>query len=101
MSVKVAVRVRPFMRHIKREADPNAICCIQMVIFNQFCLNLTQNGPKTTIINEEGTPRDFTFDYSFWSHDGFKNREDGYSQAEGSKYHDQQYVFDVVSSILS
>lgn len=55
-----------------------------------------QNGPKTTIINEDGTPRDFTFDYSFWSHDGFRNREDGYSEPEGTKYHDQSYVFNVV-----
>ena len=95
MSVKVAVRVRPFMRHIKREADPNAICCIQMVHLYNSLIGL-QNGPKTTIINEDGTPRDFTFDYSFWSHDGFRNREDGYSEPEGTKYHDQSYVFNVV-----
>ena len=64
--------------------------------YQSDCSLTVQNGPKTTIINEDGTPRDFTFDYSFWSHDAFKNREDGYSEPEGTKYHDQQYVFNVV-----
>ena len=49
---------------------------------------IIQNGTKTTIVNEEGTPRDFTFDYSFWSHDSFKMRADGYNEPETSKYHD-------------
>ena len=57
--------------------------------YHSDCSLTVQNGPKTTIINEDGTPRDFTFDYSFWSHDAFKNREDGYSEPEGTKYHDQ------------
>ena len=30
------------------------------------------SGPTTTIVNpEDGNKRDFAFDYSFWSHDGF------------------------------
>lgn len=40
----------------------------------------------------------FTFDYSLWSFDGFKTREDGYTEADGpnSIYKDQQYVFDKI-----
>lgn len=56
MSVKVGVRVRPFN---ERESKLNAVCCIRM------------DGQKTTIVDEDGGKRDFTFDYSFWSHDGF------------------------------
>lgn len=49
MSVKVGVRVRPFNQ---REKDLNFKLCVDMI------------GPKTRLL---GT--DFTFDYSFWSHD--------------------------------
>ena len=40
-----------------------------------------------------------TFDYSFWSHDGFIRREsDGYCEPDGptSKYHDQAHVYKVI-----
>lgn len=44
--------------------------------------------------------RDFTFDYSFWSHDGFHPDENGYFvyiykklRSDGDKYADQQHVF--------
>lgn len=38
------------------------------------------NGPNTSIIDPVlGTPRLFTFDHSFWSHDGFKADESGVS----------------------
>ena len=53
----MAVRTRPFNQ---REKDMGAKLCIGM------------NGPTTTITNpEDGSKRDFAFDYSFWSHDGF------------------------------
>ena len=39
-------------------------------------------------VNKEGK-RAFTFDYSFWSHDGFEVQEDGYSVPEGP---DSPYV---------
>ena len=42
----------------------------------------------TTIIDDEGHPKDFAFDYSFWSHDGFRDRGDGYSEADDNKYVD-------------
>ena len=56
-SVKVAVRVRPFNQ---REITKNSPCCIKM------------NGATTIIIDPNtGMEKKFTFDYSYWSHDGF------------------------------
>ena len=57
MSVKVAVRVRPFN---KRELEMNCANIIEM------------EGSKTIIKNPNDNlskGRDFSFDYSFWSHD--------------------------------
>ena len=34
-------------------------------------------------------PRKFTFDYSYWSHDGFEEKEDGYFAAVTPEYADQ------------
>ena len=58
MSVKVAVRVRPFN---SRESALNSPLIVDM-------------KDKTTILihPETGEKRDFTFDFSFWSHDGFE-----------------------------
>ncbi len=61
-------------------------------IFDQ----LLQSGPTTIVYNEQGEPKEFTFDYSFWSYDGYKTREDGYLEPDDPKYHDQKYVFEVV-----
>uniref|UniRef100_A0A8C0QSB0 Kinesin-like protein n=1 Tax=Chelonoidis abingdonii TaxID=106734 RepID=A0A8C0QSB0_CHEAB len=55
-SVKVAVRVRPFS---SREISRDAKCVIQM------------QGKSTCITNPKLTkdaPKNFTFDYSYWSH---------------------------------
>ncbi|XP_071966233.1 kinesin-like protein KIF28 [Antedon mediterranea] len=55
------------------------------------------NGNSTMIKdphNPTQEPRRFTFDYSYWSHDGFKTLENGYLAAEDKKYADQQIVFD-------
>ena len=82
-AVKVAVRVRPFN---DREKARNAKLIIQM------------SGNTTTIQNPEepgSEPRKFTFDYSYWSHDGFKTEPNGYfSDAGSGKYADQGRVFD-------
>jgi hypothetical protein len=65
MSVKVAVRVRPFN---ERELKQNPQCCIQM------------KGPTTVIkADQSSEDRTFTFDYSFWSHDGYDVNDDGIS----------------------
>lgn len=61
-----------------------------------------QEGPKTTIMKEDGSKRDFTFDHSFWSHDGFKIEANGYrspdpeaqARESGIQYCDQQAVYD-------
>jgi kinesin family protein 1 len=100
-SVKVAVRVRPFNQ---REKDRNATCIIRM------------EGVKTTIINPDTEDeKEFAFDYSYWSHDGFdeldaaeddlgypgggffapKNRRGGPTQSEfGCEYSSQKEVFE-------
>ena len=85
MSVKVAVRVRPFNQ---REKDMEAVCCV------------TMNGPSTTIKNPDEDShkereRTFAFDYSFWSHDQFENDENGYSHktSEDSPYATQEMVY--------
>ena len=52
MSVKVAVRLRPFNQ---REIDLDSKLILEM------------NGNCTKITNpEDGNKRDFNFDYSFW-----------------------------------
>ena len=34
-------------------------------------------------------PRKFAFDYSYWSHDGFRERDDGYLEPSEPTYADQ------------
>lgn len=81
MSIKVAVRVRPFnQREIKLRTE--------------LCVQMTSN---TTILkNEEGKERTFAFDYSFWSHDGFEERPDGTLVSTSERYADQEQVFNTV-----
>ncbi|XP_045207845.2 kinesin-like protein KIF28P isoform X2 [Mercenaria mercenaria] len=85
-NVKVAVRVRPFNG---RERDRNAVLIIEM------------SGATTKIIDPSGSNEEkkFTFDYSYWSHDGCKDNGTGYfapdtSSPNGKKFADQQKVFD-------
>lgn len=79
-SVCVGVRVRPFN---SREKKLKASLCIKM------------EGPQTLLIDDQGKATPFTFDESFWSHDGYEERKDGYLRpTKDSKYADQQYVFD-------
>ena len=82
MSVKVAVRVRPFNT---REKESKSICNIEM----------TTN--QTIIKDELGQPRTFTFDHSFWSHDCYIEQENGYLSPDSSgKYADQSLVFETL-----
>lgn len=74
MSVKVAVRVRPFN---DREISMQATTCIAM-IGNQTIIK----DPEE--FDSEAAEKTFTFDYSFWSHDGFVTREDGVMVPDGS-----------------
>jgi len=82
MSIQVGVRVRPFN---SREKDRESVCIIEMP------------GNNQTIIKDElGREKKFTFDHSFWSHDGFRTLENGYLEPEDDKYADQKYVFETV-----
>lgn len=89
-AVKVAVRVRPFNA---REIERNAQLIIGM------------DGNTTTIQDPEkpqDEPRKFTFDHSYWSHDGYKTEEDGYFTPVNSKYADQKKVFnDLGNAVLN
>ena len=78
-AVRVAVRCRPFNA---RERERNATLIISMA------------GNTTKITDPvSGKVKDYTFDYSYWSHDGFAEREDGYLEATaGSTYADQRAV---------
>ena len=68
---------------------------------SRLCVEM--NGGTTRIadpaggnnINKEGV-REFTFDYSFWSHDGFDVTEDGVSvkDSPASPYVDQQFIYE-------
>lgn len=82
-SVKVAVRVRPFNQ---REKDRSAKLIIKM------------QGQMTSISNPEAPneePKSFSFDYSYWSHDGFQEKSDGVLEpAGGSSYASQRRVFE-------
>ena len=71
MSVKVAVRVRPFN---KTESDLNTKRCIEMI------------NNTTVITNNVGKTKEYTFDYSFWSHDEFEENESGYFSALSDRY---------------
>lgn len=80
--MKVAVRVRPFN---SREKGRDAVLIIKM------------EGNSTYIkdpSSPEQEPKKYTFDHSYWSHDGFKEREDGYLEPANQTYADQKVVFD-------
>lgn len=47
-----------------------------------------QNGPTTIIHDNEEGPKPFTFDYSFWSHDGFDVTPEGYNKPKNNRYAD-------------
>jgi kinesin family protein 13 len=65
MSVKVGVRVRPFN---SREQELGCKLCVDMV----------GNTTRLLDVDDPKRNRDFAFDYSFWSHDGFEPDANGY-----------------------
>lgn len=86
-NIVVAVRVRGFN---KRESEMNSELCVKM------------QGPQTVLVNNAGIlakeppERNFAFDYSYWSFDGYKEEESGYLAPDSptSKYADQQKLYD-------
>ncbi len=80
-AIQVAVRVRPFN---DREKKRKAVNIIEM-----------PDGKKTGIrdpANMKAEPKWFTFDHSYWSHDGFKDNN-GTLEGTSSKYADQVSFF--------
>ncbi|CAG9323672.1 unnamed protein product [Blepharisma stoltei] len=73
MNINVAVRVRPFIRFELQSAD------------NQCCIDIEGNS---TIITDPKSleSEQFLFNNSFWSHDGFVEREDGLCLRTSSKF---------------
>ena len=47
-------------------------------------------------LSAELSKREFTFDYSFWSHDSFRALENGLMVPETDKYWGQERVFNEV-----
>lgn len=78
MSIKVAVRVRPF--NSREQGD---ISCISMVDNSTYIEDPSNHQKKQ-----------FTFDHSFWSHDSFITEDNGYLRpVPGGPYCDQEFVF--------
>ncbi|CAF3662340.1 unnamed protein product [Adineta steineri] len=83
-SIKVAVRVRPFNQ---REKDRNAKLIIKMHGQSTFI-----SDPKLS----QDEAKQFSFDHSYWSHDGFTELPTGILEPSNSSspYASQQKVFD-------
>eukprot|EP00047_Mylnosiga_fluctuans_P022633 m.123624 g.123624 ORF g.123624 m.123624 type:complete len:1017 (-) comp9331_c1_seq4:1455-4505(-) len=79
-NIKVAVRVRPFNQ---RELDCNSKLVVEM-------------QGSTTLVHDPagGAPKTFTFDYSYWSFDGFTQDESGVCVPATPQYADQKRVFE-------
>uniref|UniRef100_A0A1I8IKH8 Kinesin-like protein 6 n=1 Tax=Macrostomum lignano TaxID=282301 RepID=A0A1I8IKH8_9PLAT len=61
----------------------------------QSKLIIQMSGNQTCITDpSSGQDKKFAFDYSYWSHDGFKEKTNGYLEPANSKYADQKRVFD-------
>jgi hypothetical protein len=58
---------------------------------------------NTTVIKDpsapEMEPKRFTFDFSYWSHDDFTERDDGYLAPNSPRYADQVSLDDCTTKI--
>lgn len=94
-NIKVAVRLRPFTEREKQRNSKRIVDIEQNTVAIYSSKYGTQDEPKK-----------FTFDYSYWSHDGFKRRsEDGVnvpdiSHPNGTKYVGQEKVFEDLGLFL-
>lgn len=43
---------------------------------------------QTILYDDNKNKRTFAFDYSFWSHDNFKENEEGYNEPTSDKFAD-------------
>lgn len=92
-NIKVAVRLRPFTDKEKQKKNRRIIEIEKNTV-------LLQN-PK----HSSDRHKRFTFDYSYWSHDGFMKNELGVNISDpndphGSKYVDQEKVFSDLGHFL-
>lgn len=69
-----------FDQHNSREKDRNAVLCIKMQGNSTYIADPAE--PKSE-------PRKFAFDFSYWSHDGFKEEPNGYLSPVSPQYADQ------------
>ena len=89
MSVKVAIRVRPFN---EREKKLGSELCVKM-----------KNDTQVILVDDEGNEtRKYNFDCAIWSHDGYEQMENGYFKPANalSKFWDQQKVYDKLGNEL-
>ena len=65
---------------------------------DQLCVSMTDTETVVTDVLADNKEKRFTFDFSFWSFDGYGTREDGYTYPlEDEKgYKDQKYVFEKI-----
>lgn len=98
-SVKVAVRLRPFTEREKQKNTRRIVDIEQntVALYNPKYLNRTQ---------DKSSVKTFTFDYSYWSHDGFKRDEQtgvnvpDLTHPNCDKYVGQNKVFDDLGKFL-
>lgn len=92
-NIVVAVRVRGFNN---REREMNSKCCVNM----QGPQTILKGNPET--MPKEPAERNFKFDYSYWSFDGFKEEDNGYlaPDGKGSKYADQLKLYNELGSVI-
>lgn len=85
-SIKIAVRVRPFN---DREREISSALVVQM----DGAMTTLLPPPVGSVNHHVGKVvenKSFTFDYSFWTHDGFETDGSGkFHPALGSHYVDQ------------
>lgn len=92
-NIKVAVRLRPFTEK-ERQRGSKRIVDIEQ---NTIALDSPKHGASSL--------KKFTFDYSYWSHDGFKRNNEGVnvpdpSHPNCSKYVGQEKVFEDLGVFL-
>ena len=88
MSVRVAIRVRPFN---EREKKLGSELCVKM------------SGQTVFLLDDEGNEaRKFNYDYAIWSHDGFITDDQGIYKKDSplSKYWDQEKVYNELGNEL-
>ena len=66
-----------YKQFLEWEKERKSKCCLKM------------EGKMTTITNllEDGSSRNFSFDFSYWSHDGFEEDDTGYLNPVGGSHY--------------